>query len=1255
MAISQGATNQYGQTQARFNQYQAAMANLPDWQRVGPLKWEWQQDTSISGMPPGDTGYAAGAFSPSASAISAAQAALNSRNAYDQEMARQTQANIDARAIKDAQWQIDAKKEQARVDADKNTTKSKSGSTGANSSSAKNSIVNNTKTAQQTKAVISTAAIVPSSVKALTQAIRAAQPKPTIQAQMKANSAVKQNVGKLTISKVNKVAVMANTAGKSNSQIAAENSKWDQVSRNPGNNAKVVAGLPKSTGIYSNLPGFNPPLLSGAVNNNGTPFEPLTTTEKLRNDHLSFAQNSKLSNVIEHATKIIKVADATVSKSGIIQEGYKAGKIMLSGGTSIATDPIEAKLKDIAKTNATIDRIINNPLHRTAEKYYNEQTKYGMEHPVTSVLGTAGMYLGGAAMGVGLEAGIGALETGATRAGLHVLSKGGLKSIGVLVPKLAPIVKDTSFIRTVSTGVLTAQIGKSAIDTAMQGDLSKDLDFMKDFAVGGAGFSKGMKIGSGVLSHGENGVLSTESTGKKFQKFEPATTSSGLGRYKDLERPVKLIRIENPPTTAARVEALQANVRKLASEYKKTGDAETLKSVKIGQRVVDAYKLKSVNSEVVKKLGTRSLNDIRFDRELKNLKQMKGFSDYYNDVMAIPNSKDAFTARTNELLADKKFDKMLKDMKFFNKEYMQKGKLNTDAEAYRTAKQDAVNSEAHANGIEYSEDVSLPNKADGFTARMKQLKDAKVFDKELKTMRYFSEDYMKKSVVKEVSEQSVNSALAHVFESNRTISAIKDGYNENNYREQMKHERNLTHQKANALIKVSREALAKIKKEKPESTAHKKANDAMKAAKAAKEATTIGNKGTATLREMEELERMGKNVPGIEALREAERNKVLDARSKIDEYTYRKELNPEIIRINKVIDAARSLSESDKEFDTEMNRLKDKDYDKKLNELRTNASKKAVIGSELRSITEDAAKISREAMQVSEFVNREASKVENKTKTDNVKKAVERNKTRNEEIRKSYGDESGSSAITSNGQKLLIKAKVEEKVMSDGKRVKEGIAKVEEALKTLEKPEGRRLRDLDLREEKERNKLGIKSDIRRRAATGLTNTSYNPFRRPPIAKNAVEDYEYSRFYPMFAPIKSIINDSKTIIDASDVRSVIRPTPNSNPYTPIPIPIPTAIDVHIKPIIPIPIPVKPVIPIPIPVKPVIPLPTPILEKIIIDIKVINDYQPRPKKEIPPYFKGSKPSDQGAAAKRMKEFYKTQRLIKNELIGLKGLIG
>jgi len=251
-AISQGATNQYGQTQSQYNQYQAAMQSLPEWQRVSPLKYEWQRNPS--GMPPSDSGYVSGDFTPSASAISAAQAILASNNARDLESARLTQANIAAREAKDRQWQIDAIKEQQKVAADKNTTKGKSGATSTNQGSAKSQGTTTsaliTKAAAvkpiTTKLVVTKAAVVPSAVKSLAAAVRSVTPaakpvvKPTIQQQIKTASATKLNTDKLTISKVNKVAGMADNAGKSNSQIAAENSKWNQKSVTPTGIVKVI-------------------------------------------------------------------------------------------------------------------------------------------------------------------------------------------------------------------------------------------------------------------------------------------------------------------------------------------------------------------------------------------------------------------------------------------------------------------------------------------------------------------------------------------------------------------------------------------------------------------------------------------------------------------------------------------------------------------------------------------------------------------------------------------------------------------------------------------------------------------------------------------------------------------------------------------------------------------------------------------------------------------------------------------------------
>lgn len=138
--------------------------------------------------------------------------------------------------------------------------------------------------------------------------------------------------------------------------------------------------------------------------------------------------------------------------------------------TGLLTNPVITRLEANLKT---IDDIVK-PIQTVAVgvgNYTANSFDYARQHPATTQFKALAAYETGVGFGQLAEGVIGGLE------------------IATDLTKVTSVL--TPYVRPIATGGFITQLGEQAIKTAMMGSLDKDLDFVRDLIVGGAGYGEG--------------------------------------------------------------------------------------------------------------------------------------------------------------------------------------------------------------------------------------------------------------------------------------------------------------------------------------------------------------------------------------------------------------------------------------------------------------------------------------------------------------------------------------------------------------------------------------------------------------------------------------------------------------------------------------------------------------------------------------------------------------------------------------------
>ena len=170
-------------------------------------------------------------------------------------------------------------------------------------------------------------------------------------------------------------------------------------------------------------------------------------------------------------------------------------------------------IKGILSDAKAVDDILQS-IPKGIGNYAANSYDYAREHPVTTAFDIALAYETGAGFGQAVEGTIGGLEIAADMS----------KVTEVLTP----------YIRPAAMGALTGQLGAQAVETALQGSIDKDLDFVTQLAVGGAGYGKGARSAEGMLKTGED-VIGKISDKFKSNTIKPETSTRGFEFYKNTE------------------------------------------------------------------------------------------------------------------------------------------------------------------------------------------------------------------------------------------------------------------------------------------------------------------------------------------------------------------------------------------------------------------------------------------------------------------------------------------------------------------------------------------------------------------------------------------------------------------------------------------------------------------------------------------------------------------------------------------------
>lgn len=421
-----------------------------------------------------------------------------------------------------------------------------------------------------------------------------------------------------------------------------------------------------------------------------------------------------------------------------------------------------------------------------------------------------------------------------------------------------------------------------------------------------------------------------KSVNEYVKKAKPITSRNNdlYGRealIKEASKPVK-INIRNPPTTDETVKLLQKDVRRLQTEYMKTGDPETLSRLKTAQKTVDAYVLKNKNAATVKSLKNTSIYDLRLARDRADWDKQLGFASEYNELTSVPNTMDSVYQSLKQIEDDAKKLSEAPVEKYFKTEYMQEGKSAKKAAVYHKALEKEQNANAAQFAEEYAEGMRLPNNADEFTAELKRVKSIKN-EKELKK---FAKNYMNES----------KSALANAKNIEFDAELVKLKSNNIATEEPAKVEKDYTEAHIRAEEGKLFESLQKrnsVQKKAEFKKLHDERNTSLKAEadKLAKFKKLISTNASKT-----EIETPGGDITNVAEARRVPKNRGIkglkpEGLNFLDEAELKKAIASDVKEINKFIAKQKSLSASETKAYEAAEKAKKAEFDQAIKNLKS--------------------------------------------------------------------------------------------------------------------------------------------------------------------------------------------------------------------------------------------------------------------------------------------------------------------------------
>ena len=349
----------------------------------------------------------------------------------------------------------------------------------------------------------------------------------------------------------------------------------------------------------------------------------LSTTAVLKED-LARANTQvakAIAPILPDLDKIVKVRDEFLS--GITVKVTQPKKETLEYTLSDVQKKYQKKVKG--------NMVTGGLLKFTEDEYNSLRSK-----PVSYAGNAAAVYVGGEVLG----AGVGALKL-ATKAGA-----------GKVASKIASPVAKKALSLTGKHGVdaamMTGMVGSVGVSTVAYfsdptykslSQVDKDLAKVeyaagmfrmgKDFIIGGVGFNKGAREVEATASR----IKAMRPTAGATIKPKSSGLENALPSEFDITNVARSVKPAAPKTTAQRVTALKAQVKKLENKGK-VSDKPKIRSLK---RQINAITLKSKNANALADLKPKNRADIKeiandqaFDKELASLKEMQAFAERYS-------------------------------------------------------------------------------------------------------------------------------------------------------------------------------------------------------------------------------------------------------------------------------------------------------------------------------------------------------------------------------------------------------------------------------------------------------------------------------------------------------------------------------------------------------------------------------------------------------------------------------------------------